>query len=63
MESRRPVLLTRRGRGVAVVQSVTEFEIAQEERAFMRAVVEGLCDLDQGQDLSLGEVKNHLGLD
>ena len=40
-ESRRPVLLTSRGRGVAVVQSVAEFEAAEEGRAFMRAVVEG----------------------
>jgi prevent-host-death family protein len=38
-ESRRPVLLTRRGRGVAVVQSVDEFDAAEEIRAFMRAVV------------------------
>ena len=63
VESRRPVLLTRRGRGVAVVQSVTEYESAQEERAFMRAVVEGLCDLEQGPEISLGEVKNRLGID
>ena len=62
-ESHRPVLLTSRGRGVAVVQSVAEFEKGQEERAFMRAVVEGLCDLDEGQELSLREVKNLLGLD
>ena len=63
VESRRPVLLTRRGRGVAVVQSVTEYESAQEERAFMRAVVEGLCDLEEGREVSLREVKDQLGLD
>ena len=62
-ESHRPVLLTRRGRGVAVVQSVTEYESAQEERAFMRAVVEGLCDLEEGREVSLREVKDQLGLD
>ena len=49
-ESRRPVLLTHRGRGVAVMQSVAEFEAADEERAFMRAVVEGLSDLDAGRE-------------
>ena len=63
VESRRPVLLTRRGRGVAVVQSVTEYESAQEERAFMREVVEGLCDLEEGREVSLREVKDQLGLD
>ena len=61
-ESRRPVLLTSRGRGVAVVQSVAEFEAAEEGRAFMRAVVEGLSDLEEGRELSLGEVKARLGL-
>ena len=62
-ESHRPVLLTRRGRGVAVVQSVTEYESAQEERAFMRAVVEGPCDLEEGREVSLREVKDQLGID
>jgi prevent-host-death family protein len=41
----RPVLLTSRGRGVAVVQLLADYETAEEERAFMRAVVEGLNDL------------------
>jgi len=38
-EVHRPVLLTSRGRGVAVVQSVADFEKAEEDRAFMRAIV------------------------
>ncbi|MGF1614423.1 MAG: type II toxin-antitoxin system Phd/YefM family antitoxin [Gammaproteobacteria bacterium] len=42
----RHVLLTSRGRGVAVVQSVTGYEAAEKERAFMRAVVAGLADLE-----------------
>ena len=61
-ETHRPVLLTSRGRGVAIVQSVTEFEIAEEERAFMRAVVEGLSDLERGHEVSLHEVKAKLGI-
>lgn len=61
-ETHRPILLTSRGRGVAVVQSVTEFETAEEERAFMRAVVEGLSDLEKGHDVSLQRVKTELGL-
>jgi len=39
----RPVLLTSRGRGVAVVQSVTDYEAAEEERAFMRGGCRGSC--------------------
>jgi len=61
-ESGRPVLLTSRGRGVAVVQSVAEFEAAEEARAFMRAVVEGLADLEEGRELALRDVKVRLGI-
>ena len=34
-DAHRPVLLTSRGRGVAVVQAVSDFEADEEERAFM----------------------------
>ncbi|MEW6490421.1 MAG: type II toxin-antitoxin system Phd/YefM family antitoxin [Thermodesulfobacteriota bacterium] len=61
-ESRRPVLLTSRGRGVAVVQSVAGYERDQEERAFLRAVVEGLAGLEEGREVSLAEAKARLGL-
>ncbi|RMF47436.1 MAG: type II toxin-antitoxin system Phd/YefM family antitoxin, partial [Deltaproteobacteria bacterium] len=40
-QTHRPILLTSRGRGVAVLQSISDFERAEEEKAFMRAVVEG----------------------
>jgi prevent-host-death family protein len=61
-EAHRPVLLTSRGRGVAVVQSVTDYEAAEEERAFMRAVVAGLADLDAGREVSMAVAKARLGL-
>ncbi len=61
-EAHRPVLLTSRGRGVAVVQSVADFEAAEDERDFMRAVVAGLADLEAGREWSLTEVKERLGL-
>ncbi len=62
-EARRPVLLTSRGRGVAVVQSVSDYEQAVEERAFMRAVVAGLADLEADREVSLAEAKARLGLE
>jgi prevent-host-death family protein len=62
-EVRRPVVLTSRGRGVAVVQSIAEYEKGEDERAFMRAVVEGLADLEAGREYSEKEVKARLGLD
>jgi prevent-host-death family protein len=61
-EVHRPVLLTSRGRGVAVVQSVSDYEKAEEERAFMRAVVAGLADLEAGREVSLDEARARLGL-
>lgn len=61
-EAHRPVLLTSRGRGVAVVQSVADFERDADERDFMRAVVAGLADLDAGREVSLAEAKSRLGL-
>ena len=62
MEAGRPLLLTSRGRGVAVVQSLSEYENAQEERDFMRAVVEGISDLSPARDVSLPEARKRLGL-
>lgn len=61
-EVHRPALLTSRGRGVAVVQSIDDFEAAEEERAFMRAVLAGLNDLEAGQEVSLKHAKARLGL-
>ena len=61
-ETRRPVLLTNHGRGVAVVQSLAQFESAQEEREFMRAVVAGLADIDAGRVVPLSDVKRELGI-
>jgi prevent-host-death family protein len=52
-ESHRPILLTSRGRGVAVMQSLEDFEKAEEEKAFMRAVVEGLSDLENNREVDL----------
>jgi prevent-host-death family protein len=61
-QAHRPVLLTSRGRGVAVVQSVADYEAAEDERDFMRAVVSGLADLETGRELSLADAKERLGL-
>ena len=61
-ESGRPVLLTSRGRGVAVVQTLPEFEAAQEEREFMRAVLAGVFDLEADRELSVEDARRRLGL-
>ncbi len=61
-ETRRPVLLTSRGRGVAVVQALAEYEAESEERAFLRGVVQGLMDLEEGREIDLSAVKRRLSL-
>ena len=62
-ETGRPVLLTSHGRGVAVVEALSVYEAAQQERDFMRAVVVGLADVEGGRVMSLDEVKHSLGID
>ncbi len=62
VEKNQPTLLTHAGKGVAVVQGLDLFEAEQEEKRFMRAVVQGLVDLEHGRDFSIGEVKQRLGL-
>ncbi len=61
-QTHRPVLLTSRGRGVAVVQSLADYEAQSEERDFVKAVVQGLMDLEEGRELDLAQVKQELGL-
>lgn len=61
-ETGRPVLLTSRGRGVAVVQALSDYEAESEERSFLRDVVRGLMDLEAGRELDLDEVKRRLEL-
>ncbi|MBE0502821.1 MAG: type II toxin-antitoxin system Phd/YefM family antitoxin [Desulfuromonadales bacterium] len=61
-KTHRPVLLTSRGRGVAVVQSVKDYEADTEERSFLRAVVQGLMDVEEGRTINLADAKTRLGL-
>lgn len=60
--SHRPVLLTSRGRGVAVVQGLEEFERNGEELAFVKAIAQGLMDIEEGKTISLKDAKKQLGL-
>jgi len=61
-DSHRPVLLTSRGRGVAVVQGLDEYEKLEEERQFVKAVAQGLMDIRKGKEIGLDEAKKSLGL-
>jgi len=61
-DSHRPILVTSRGRGIAVVQGLDDYEKNNEERDFMRAVAQGLMDIKEGHELELEEVKKKLGI-
>jgi len=61
-EKHTPLLLTSRGRGVAVVQSLADFEGLQEDQAFMKGVVQGMMDLEAEREFSLATVRKRLGL-
>ncbi len=62
-DTHRPVLLTSRGRGVAVMQGLDEYEKNEEEREFMKAIAAGLMDIREGKELELDEVKKKLGIE
>ena len=56
-----PGLVTNGGRGVAVIQSPKDYEMAEEE-AFMRAVVAGLAALESGWQVAFTGAKVRHGL-
>lgn len=62
-DTHRPVLLTSRGRGVAVMQGLEEYEKNEEEREFMKAVATGLMEIREGKEQELDEVKKKLGIE
>ena len=61
-DTHRPILLTSRGRGVAVVQGLEEFERTAEELRFVKAVAKGLMDVREGNTVSLADAKKTLGI-
>jgi len=61
-DNHRPILVTSRGRGVAVVQGLEEYEKNNEEREFLRAIAQGLMDIKEGNELSLDEAKKKLDI-
>ena len=61
-DTHRPILLTSRGRGVAVMQSLEDYEKQAENFAFVKAVAQGLLEVQEGKTLSLDETKKRLGI-
>ncbi|MET3998033.1 type II toxin-antitoxin system Phd/YefM family antitoxin [Marinobacterium sp. MBR-109] len=61
-DTHRPILLTSRGRGIAVVQGLEDYERTAEELRFVKAVAQGLVDVREGNTLSLDDARKALGI-
>jgi prevent-host-death family protein len=61
-ETRRPILLTNRGRGIAVMQGLEEYEKNIEELAFVKAIAQGLLDIKTGDSMTIAEARKRLGI-
>jgi prevent-host-death family protein len=62
-ENKRPILVTSRGRGVAVVQGLEDYELLEEKVAFMQAVTQGLMEIKEGKFTDLTDAKRILGIE
>ncbi|MBU2870382.1 type II toxin-antitoxin system Phd/YefM family antitoxin [Colwellia sp. E2M01] len=61
-DSHRPILVTSRGRGIAVVQGLDDYEKVAEELAFTKAIAKGMLDIKEGNKSSIDDVKARLSL-
>ncbi len=61
-DTQRPILLTSRGRGIAVVQGLEDYERTAEELRFVKAVAQGLVDVREGNTVSLDDARKALGI-
>lgn len=62
-DTHRPILVTSRGRGVAVVQGLDDYERSLEELRFVKAVARGMMDARHGNTVTIEEAREKLGLD
>ena len=51
-----PLVVTQRGRAVAVMQSIDSYEKQERERELLRLLAAGECEIDAGEGHSLAEV-------
>lgn len=61
-DTHRPVLLTSRGRGIAVVQGLDDYESTKEELEFVKAIAQGLMEIKGGETVDICDVKKQLDL-
>lgn len=61
VRTRRPVLITKRGRGVAVIVDLDDFERMREELAFGRAIDEGAAQAAREEFADEADVDTEAG--
>ncbi|EMR13982.1 prevent-host-death family protein [Methylophaga lonarensis MPL] len=62
-DTHRPVLSTSRGRSVAVVQGLDDYEKTAEELRFVKAVAQGLMNVREGNTVSLEDARRMLSIE
>ena len=45
-----------------MVQSVEDYEKDEEEKEFMKAIIKGLTDIEEGRESTIKEVKKRLNI-
>ena len=61
-DTHRPILVTSRGRGIAVVQGLDDYEKSKEELKFVKAIAQGLLEIKEGHTSDISDAKKQLGL-
>lgn len=61
VEDHQPVILDQAGEAIAVVQAMEEYQRKEADREFMRAIIQGLMDMETGREVSLAEARARLG--
>ncbi|MBV1928142.1 MAG: type II toxin-antitoxin system Phd/YefM family antitoxin [Gammaproteobacteria bacterium] len=59
-ETRRPIVITQRGKGVAVVIDVSEYEAMQEKIELLEEVQKAEAQLASGQGISNSAARSHI---
>jgi hypothetical protein len=56
------MLLISCAQGVVIMKDIKEYEKNQGNLAFVKAIVQGLADIKEGNAISLSEAKKRLGI-
>ncbi len=61
-DSHLAVVLMQAGEAVAVLQTLEDYQRSEANVEFMRAIIQGLADIESGHEVSLAEARARLDL-